>query len=796
MRSRFNSDLQDDFDVFDTLGSTIGASFSTQAGEDRDSRSGNQPVELLGTPPLTSEAALALGSQSGGTAAVTTLTAGGITINLLFDAAATAAPASFRAAITQAASLLTAAISDQITVNIKIDYSGSGGGAAGGPDNGQYLGYSTVRTDLLNHATPGDAAFSALPGGTSIQGQANVAVWNAQLKLWGLIGANDRTTDDGSATFATDINPNLLVGVALHELTHAMGRVPYGPSPDIFDLFRFTSSGTLLISGSNTAPAAYFSLDGGNTRLADFGRTSDPSDFLNSGVQGGSDPFNEFYGGGTIQSLTTVDLKLLDALGFHVPGQSAAPPSPPPQTVIESFGSTSLVQSGSNYFLNSNSTGSGPELMLNGSPVVAGQFAGWTPVGAEQTSSGYQVAMMSTSGSQFIIWTVDSNGAYVTNAAPASSTSTALETAENTFHQDLNHDGVIGIPPSTPNPSPPPATQTVIESFGSTSLVQVGNNYFMNGNGTGSGPELMLNGSPVVAGQFAGWTPVGAEQTSSGYQVAMISTSGSQFIIWTVDSKGAYVTNGAPVSSTSTALETAENTFHQDLNHDGVIGIPPSTPNPSPPPAPQTVIESFGSTSLVQVGNNYFMNSNSTGSGPELMLSGSPVVAGQFAGWTPVGAEQTSSGYQVAMMSTSGSQFIIWTVDSKGAYVTNAAPASSTSTALETAENTFHQDLNHDGVIGVPAPVSPGPSAPLANGPAVTIASNDTFIFGSNALTSAWRDGNEGLSAVAHEMHLEQRQVASQSSFHATHEGLINFIDDGASPRELTGPHEGFFFFH
>jgi len=143
MRSRFNSDLQDDFDVFDTLGSTIGASFSTQAGEDRDSRSGNQPVELLGTPPLTSEAALALGSQSGGTAAVTTLTAGGITINLLFDAAATAAPASFRAAITQAASLLTAAISDQITVNIKIDYSGSGGGAAGGPDNGQYLGYST-----------------------------------------------------------------------------------------------------------------------------------------------------------------------------------------------------------------------------------------------------------------------------------------------------------------------------------------------------------------------------------------------------------------------------------------------------------------------------------------------------------------------------------------------------------------------------------------------------------------------------------------------------------------------------
>ena len=236
------------------------------------------------------------------------MTSGGITINLLFDAAAMAAPASFRAGIQQAASLLTAAISDKITVNIKIDYSGTGGGAAAGPDNGQYLSYSTVKADLVNNATPGDPTFNALPGGTSIQGQTNVAVWDAQLKLWGVLGANDTTTDDGSATFATDINSSLLVGVALHELTHAMGRVPYGPpyssSPDIFDLFRFTSPGAQLIDGHNTAQAAYFSVDGGYTKLADFGQTSDASDFLNSGVQGPNDPFNEFYTPSTLQSLT------------------------------------------------------------------------------------------------------------------------------------------------------------------------------------------------------------------------------------------------------------------------------------------------------------------------------------------------------------------------------------------------------------------------------------------------------------------------------------------------------------
>ena len=133
-------------------------------------------------------------------------------------------------------------------MNIKIDYSGTGGGAAAGPDNGLYQSYSAVRADLVNNATPGDTTFNALPTGSSIQGQSNVAVWNAQLKLWGLMAANDTTTDDGSATFATDINPNLLVGVALHELTHAMGRIPYGSQPDIFDLFRFTSPGTRLKS--------------------------------------------------------------------------------------------------------------------------------------------------------------------------------------------------------------------------------------------------------------------------------------------------------------------------------------------------------------------------------------------------------------------------------------------------------------------------------------------------------------------------------------------------------------------
>ncbi|WP_210249022.1 MULTISPECIES: NF038122 family metalloprotease [unclassified Bradyrhizobium] len=323
MRSKFVTDLDDPSDRFLNLdGDQIYALFSLPTVKDHGTPSGNGPVNTpAASPALVSEAVQSSSAQSG-TITTTSLTSGGITINLQFDAAAMAAPASFRAGIQQAASILTSAISDKITVNIKIDYSGTGGGAAAGPDNGLYESYSSVRTDLINSETPSDTTFNALPIGSSVQGQSKVAVWNAQLKLFGLLGANDTTTDDGSATFATDINSSLLVGVALHELTHAMGRVPYGPpysgSPDIFDLYRFTNSGTQLINGASTAPAAYFSLDGGNTKLADFGQNSDPSDFLNSGVQGGTDPFNEYYTGGTLQRLTAADKALMDALGFHL----------------------------------------------------------------------------------------------------------------------------------------------------------------------------------------------------------------------------------------------------------------------------------------------------------------------------------------------------------------------------------------------------------------------------------------------------------------------------------------------
>src|SRR4051812_24070631 len=112
MNFKFLSDLQaaPDDPIFSVTGNEIHASFIPDQAE----------------------------SDQGGAIAGASVpvTSGGITINLLFDTAAMSAPANFRSGIQQAVSILAATITDKITVNIHIDYSGVGGGAAAGPDSG------------------------------------------------------------------------------------------------------------------------------------------------------------------------------------------------------------------------------------------------------------------------------------------------------------------------------------------------------------------------------------------------------------------------------------------------------------------------------------------------------------------------------------------------------------------------------------------------------------------------------------------------------------------------------------
>ena len=247
-----------------------------------------------------------------------------------------------------------------------------------------------------------------------------------------------------------------------------------------------------------------------------------------------------------------------------------------------------------------------------------------------------------------------------------------------------------------------------MSSFGTTSLVEIGNQYALEIGG--SGPILKYGGTPIVEGQISPWSLVGAEQTAGGYEVAW--QLGNGFAIWTTDSNGNFVSNSGAIAGNSAALESFETSFHQDLNGDGTIGFP--------------VIESFGTTSLVEIGNQYALEIG--GSGPILKYGGTPIVEGQISPWSLVGAEQTAGGYEVAWQLGNG--FAIWTTDSNGNFVSNSGAMAGNSAALESFETSFHQDLNGDGVIGVP----PSGSAPVVISDVTTDLVDNTVVVANRTL--------------------------------------------------------------
>ena len=610
------------------------------------------------------------------------VTSGGLTIDLLFDAAAMAAPASFRAAIVQAATMMSATITDKITVSLEIDYRGSGSVSTGGSNFAvaQTVSYSTVRADLINHATAGDTAFNALPGGSSIQGQSDVEVFAPQLKLWGLLGANDTTSIDGSAIFSTEIDPSILGAVALHELTHALGRFQSGPMPDIFDLFRFTSAGTRLFDGDPSGvPPAYFSIDGGTTKLADYGQTSDASDFLNSGVQGGADSFNEFAGEGAIQYLTAIDLQQLDALGFHVKQLAS--------TTIEGFGETKLDRIGGYYFLDGLFGAGGPALKSNGVPVIAGQMASssgtYIPIGAEPIFfggelTGYRVVLNIPLTDQYQLWITDSS-CNVTSTAAVSSTD--LQSLEPAFNQDLNNDHFIGVPPPT----------KTIEASGFIQLDTTNGFYYLDPIGARfGGPILKSGGSFIIESETPGtWKAIGVEKLSNGgYEVAWNLLGTDSFKVWITDASGAYVSGDqTTMSGASAALKSLEISFQQDLNGDGVIGV-------------LTVIEAAGVTKLDLINNIYFLDPvNGVESGVPLQIFGGLVTPGSGFG-AAIGAEKIPGGYEVVFKTSGADQYSLWLTDDRGNYLQDTTEGPGNSTAVMSLENTFDQDLNGDGVVG------------------------------------------------------------------------------------------------
>ncbi|MBH5403089.1 M10 family metallopeptidase C-terminal domain-containing protein, partial [Bradyrhizobium sp. CNPSo 4010] len=108
-------------------------------------------------------------------------------------------------------------------------------------------------------------------------------------------------------------------------------------------------------------------------------------------------------------------------------------------------------------------------------------------------------------------------------------------------------------------------------------------------------------------------------------------------------------------------------------------------------------VEAVGSTSLVQMGDNFYLDAISTGSGPILKISGSPVSAIACGTWAPIAAEQTAGGYYVAWKDSVSGHYTAWSTDSNGNYINNIVPeVTGTNASFQSLETTFQQDLNGD----------------------------------------------------------------------------------------------------
>ena len=369
-------------------------------------------------------------------------------------------------------------------------------------------------------------------------------------------------------------------------------------------------------------------------------------------------------------------------------------------TTIESLGSTRAVLSGGNYHLESIATGTGPTLKYAGAVVLAVNWGSWSVIGAEQVSGGgYDVVWKEGSSGEYSVWSTDANGNFLTTLGSAPQmlgTDPSLKALEPTLQQDLNGDGMIGVPV---------VITTTIEALGVTRVVSSGGNYYLESIATGTGPTLKYAGSAVIAANWGTWSVIAAEQVSGGgYDVVWKDGASGQYSVWSTGSNGNFLTTlgSAPqMLGTDPSLKALELTLQQDLNGDSTIGAAAAV---------TTTIEALGSTRVVSDGGNYHLESIATGTGPTLKYAGSAVIAANWGTWSVIAAEQVSGGsYDVVWKDSVSGQYSVWSTDSNGNFLTTLGSAPQmlgSNPSLMTLEPTLQQDLNGDGTIGVPAAAS------------------------------------------------------------------------------------------
>jgi hypothetical protein len=266
-------------------------------------------------------------------------------IDLVYESNVAEAPAGFTGALQFAAGQLDTLITNNITVSIDVNWDTSGEilGEAG-PENMQLYAYSQVVSALTSHAlSPAASLAAASMPASDPTGGAGVYLTVAQAEALGLLHGSGLT--DGTATFGTGgaglnfsttdlaiAGEEDFVGVAEHELAHALGRTGWGNGSaySLMDLLRFSAPGVIedhADIATATSPPAYFSINDGATDLAAFATASDYYDWSTAVP---ADSFDAISYEGVANTISAVDETLMAALGFDVacfcPGTRIATP--------------------------------------------------------------------------------------------------------------------------------------------------------------------------------------------------------------------------------------------------------------------------------------------------------------------------------------------------------------------------------------------------------------------------------------------------------------------------------------
>lgn len=254
------------------------------------------------------------------------------TSNFNTDFGANAAAA--QAAWVAAANIFESNFSDNITVNITVD------AVAGTSVFGQSstflnsFSFTTLENALLADATTADDVTATSSGG-SFSGSDPVSsthtwwVSRAEGKALGLIASdsnNDGTTTFGAGnpfTFSGAIAAGTydFQGVAAHEISEVLGRLGLSGgtigtnvnSYSVIDAFAYTGAGSRALGGG---AGDFFSIDGGNTLLKQYNNQLSNGLDSRDWAPGTNDSFNQFSNPNVVNPVSSVDLQVMDAIGY------------------------------------------------------------------------------------------------------------------------------------------------------------------------------------------------------------------------------------------------------------------------------------------------------------------------------------------------------------------------------------------------------------------------------------------------------------------------------------------------